>query len=116
MTVLITGGTGFIGSHTAVSLVQSGYDAVILDNLCNSSAAVLPRLRQITGRNIPFYQGDIRDCQILRQIFSEHEIESVIHFAGLKAVGKALPSRQNITATMFTAAWCWRKKWRARAC
>lgn len=90
MTVLITGGTGFIGSHTAVSLVQSGYDAVILDNLCNSSAAVLPRLRQITGRNIPFYQGDIRDCQILRQIFSEHEIESVIHFAGLKAVGESV--------------------------
>ncbi|HFB2967510.1 TPA: UDP-glucose 4-epimerase GalE [Neisseria gonorrhoeae] len=90
MTVLITGGTGFIGSHTAVSLVQSGYDAVILDNLCNSSAAVLPRLRQITCRNIPFYQGDIRDCQILRQIFSEHEIESVIHFAGLKAVGESV--------------------------
>ena len=90
MTVLITGGTGFIGSHTAVSLVQSGYDVVILDNLCNSSAAVLPRLQHITGRNIPFYQGDIRDRQILRQIFSEHEIESVIHFADLKAVGESV--------------------------
>lgn len=90
MTILITGGTGFIGSHTAVSFIQAGLDVVILDNLCNSSRKILPRLKTITGKDIPFYQGDIRDRELLRKIFAEHQIESVIHFAGLKAVGESV--------------------------
>jgi len=88
--ILITGGTGFIGSHTVVSLLKSGFNAVILDNLCNSSANILPRLEKITGKSVPFYQGDIRDREVLRQIFAEHDIDAVIHFAGLKAVGESV--------------------------
>ena len=90
MTILITGGTGFIGSHTVVSLLKSGFNAVSLDNLCNSSANILPRLEKITGKSVPFYQGDIRDREVLRQIFAEHDIDAVIHFAGLKAVGESV--------------------------
>ncbi|QEY24479.1 UDP-glucose 4-epimerase GalE [Neisseria animalis] len=88
--ILITGGTGFIGSHTAISLIDAGFDVVILDNLCNSSANILPRLQQIVGKDIPFYQGDIRDRALLRKIFAGHEIETVMHFAGLKAVGESV--------------------------
>ena len=90
MTVFVTGGTGFIGSHTVISLLQSGFDVVILDNLCNSSAKILPRLQQISGKSVPFYEGDIRDREVLRRIFAEHDIDSVIHFAGLKAVGESV--------------------------
>lgn len=90
MTILITGGTGFIDSHTVVSLLKSGFNAVILDNLCNSSANILPRLEKITDKSVPFYQGDIRDREVLRQIFAEHDIDAVIHFAGLKAVGESV--------------------------
>ena len=90
MTVFVTGGTGFIGSHTVISLLQSGFDVVILDNLCNSSAKILPRLQQISGKSVPFYKGDIRDREVSRRIFAEHDIDSVIHFAGLKAVGESV--------------------------
>lgn len=90
MTIFVTGGTGFIGSHTVISLLQSGFDVVILDNLCNSSAKILPRLQQISGKSVPFYKGDIRDREVLRRIFAEHDIDSVIHFAGLKAVGESV--------------------------
>jgi len=90
MTILLTGGTGFIGSHTVISLLQSGFDVVILDNLSNSSVKILPRLQQIAGKPVQFYQGDIRDREILRRIFAEHVIDSVIHFAGLKAVGESV--------------------------
>ena len=90
MAILVTGGTGFIGSHTAISLIEAGYDAVILDNLCNSSINILPRLKKITGKDIPFYQGDIRDRAMLQKIFAEHKIQTVMHFAGLKAVGEAI--------------------------
>lgn len=89
MTILVTGGTGFIGSHTVIELIQSHYDVIILDNLSNSSNRILPRLHQITGQEIPFYQGDIRDRQILKKIFSEHKISTVMHFAGLKSVGES---------------------------
>ncbi|HGI8324773.1 TPA: UDP-glucose 4-epimerase GalE [Neisseria meningitidis] len=88
--ILVTGGTGFIGSHTVVSLLKSGHQVVILDNLCNSSINILPRLKTITGQEIPFYQGDIRDREILRRIFAENRIDSVIHFAGLKAMGESV--------------------------
>ena len=90
MTIFVTGGTGFIGSHTVISLLQSGFDVVILDNLCSSSAKILPRLQQISGKSVPFYEGDIRDREVLRRIFAEHDIDSVIHFAGLKAVGESV--------------------------
>ena len=90
MTIFVTGGTGFIGSHTVISLLQSGFDVVILDNLCNSSTKILPRLQQISGKSVPFYEGDIRDREVLRRIFAEHDIDSVIHFAGLKAVGESV--------------------------
>lgn len=108
MTILITGGTGFIGSHTAVSLIEAGYDVVILDNLCNSSAKILPRLKEITGKDITFYQGDIRDRTMLQKIFAEHKIETVMHFAGLKAVGEsnALPIKYydcNVSGSLILA-------------
>lgn len=90
MAILVTGGMGFIGSHTVVSLEEAGYDVVIIDNLCNSSSNVLSRLEHIVGKNIPFYHGDIRDRALLQQIFATHPIESVIHFAGLKAVGESV--------------------------
>lgn len=89
MAVLVTGGMGFIGSHTVVVLSEAGQDVVILDNLSNASPDVLPCLNRITGKNILFYQGDIRDRVLLRKIFSEHHIDTVMHFAGLKAVGES---------------------------
>ena len=108
MTILITGGTGFIGSHTAISLIEAGYDAVILDNLCNSSINILPRLKKITGKDIPFYQGDIRDRAMLQKIFAEHKIQTVMHFAGLKAVGESntLPMKYydyNVSGSLILA-------------
>lgn len=89
MAVLVTGGMGFIGSHTVVVLSEAGHDVVILDNLSNASPDVLPRLKQITGKDIPFYQGDIRDRALLQEIFAKHPIDTVMHFAGLKAVGES---------------------------
>lgn len=90
MNILVTGGTGFIGSHTAIALLQAGHTVIILDNLSNSSEKILPRLEQISGKRPSFYPGDIRDRNLLRQIFSEHKIDAVMHFAGLKAVGESV--------------------------
>ncbi|MDO4878323.1 MAG: UDP-glucose 4-epimerase GalE [Neisseria sp.] len=90
MAILVTGGTGFIGSHTVVALEKAGFDTVILDNLCNSSAGILPRLQRITGREAVFYEGDIRDREVLRKVFAQHSIDAVMHFAGLKAVGESV--------------------------
>lgn len=87
--LLVTGGAGFIGSHTLVELAQAGYQLLVLDNLCNSQAQVLARVEQLTGQNIKFIQGDIRDAALLEQIFSQHSIQAVVHFAGLKAVGES---------------------------
>lgn len=89
--ILVTGGAGYIGSHTCVELLEAGFDVVVVDNLCNSSAESLRRVAEITGReSIPFYEGDIRDEQLLGRIFQENSIYSVIHFAGLKAVGESV--------------------------
>src|SRR6478609_440397 len=85
-TILVTGASGFIGSHTCVELLQSGFDIVALDNLCNSSREALERVRKITGRDFPFVEADIRDRAALDAILAQHRIDSVIHFAGLKAV------------------------------
>lgn len=90
MNILVTGGLGYIGSHTCIKLIEAGYHPIILDNLYNSKLAVLDRIQQITGSKPIFYQGDIRDKSILTQIFQHHSISSVIHFAGLKAVGESV--------------------------
>lgn len=90
MAVLVTGGAGYIGSHTVVQLLEQNQQVVILDNLSNASVEVLKRIKQITGQQPFFYQGDVRDRSCLQQIFSEHTIEYVLHFAGLKAVGESV--------------------------
>ncbi len=87
--ILVTGGAGYIGSHTCVELLAAGYDVVVIDNLCNSNPKSLAAVALIAGREVTFYQGDIRDQQLLTDIFSKHPIVSVIHFAGLKAVGES---------------------------
>ncbi len=89
MTVLVTGGTGYIGSHTCVELLNANHEVVILDNYYNSSPKVLARIKEITGKNLIMYEGDIRDKAILKKIFTENKIDTVIHFAGLKAVGES---------------------------
>ena len=89
MSILVTGGAGFIGSHTCVELLNSGYEVVIVDNFYNSQAESLNRIKKITGKDFKFYQTDIRDREGLDKIFSENKIDAVIHFAGLKAVGES---------------------------
>ena len=89
MTVLVTGGAGYIGSHTCIELVGAGYDVLVLDNFCNSSPEALRRASAICGQDIPFVAGDIRDADLLADIFKQHDIEAVVHFAGLKAVGES---------------------------
>lgn len=89
MAILVTGGTGYIGSHTSVELLNANEDIIILDNLYNSCTEVLNRIEELTGKNVKFYKCDIRDREGLEQIFSENKIDSVIHFAGLKAVGES---------------------------
>ena len=89
MSILVTGGSGFIGSHTCVELLNSGYDTIILDNLCNSKSESVKRIKEITGKDVKFYECDIRDRAGLDKIFAENNIEAVIHFAGLKAVGES---------------------------
>ncbi|WP_145498207.1 UDP-glucose 4-epimerase GalE [Yersinia bercovieri] len=90
MYVLVTGGSGYIGSHTCVQLIKNGHKPVILDNLCNSKSSVLDRINCLTGYTPQLYQGDIRDRALLDKIFAAHPIGSVIHFAGLKAVGESV--------------------------
>lgn len=90
MKVLVTGGAGYIGSHTALSLLEAGHDVVVLDNLCNASKEALRRVEEIAGRTLSFIEGDIRDRACLDQLFKEHDIHAVIHFAGLKAVGESV--------------------------
>jgi UDP-glucose 4-epimerase len=87
--ILVTGGTGFIGSHTCVALIQAGYEVVIYDNLCNSRAVVVDRLGAITGKRPVFVEGDVRDAATLDRVFAEYPIGAVMHFAGLKAVGES---------------------------
>ncbi|MCR4610888.1 MAG: UDP-glucose 4-epimerase GalE [Lachnospiraceae bacterium] len=105
MAVLVTGGTGYIGSHTVVELQNAGYDVVVLDNLSNSSPKSLDRVKAITGKDVTFYEGDIRDRKILEKIFDNESIDSCIHFAGLKAVGESVEKPweyydNNITGTL----------------
>ena len=90
MNILVTGGAGYIGSHTCVELLSSGYGVVVVDNLCNSNPKSLERVEKLTGKKPKFYRGDVRDEALLRKIFAENEIAAVIHFAGLKAVGESV--------------------------
>ncbi|MGN0677869.1 MAG: UDP-glucose 4-epimerase GalE [Ruminococcus sp.] len=103
--ILVTGGTGFIGSHTCVELLNSGYSVVIMDNLSNSKKAVCQRIERITGKTVKFYEADICDYDAFTKIFTENQIDAVIHFAGLKAVGESVQKpveyySNNITGTL----------------
>ncbi len=103
--VLVTGGAGFIGSHTVVELLNDGYGVVVVDNLCNSSEESLKRVEKICGKPVKFYLGDVSDESLMDKIFAENEITSVIHFAGLKAVGESVEKpleyyRNNIDSTL----------------
>ena len=90
MAILVTGGAGYIGSHTCVELLNAGYEVVVLDNLSNASEKSLDRVAELTGKSVKFYKGDILDRDLLGQLFTENTIDSCIHFAGLKAVGESV--------------------------
>ncbi len=90
MKILVTGGAGYIGSHTCVELLNAGYEVVVVDNLSNSSEVALDRVREITGKSLNFYALDIRDAEGLTRVFAAHDVDAVIHFAGLKAVGESV--------------------------
>lgn len=90
MKILVTGGCGYIGSHTCVELLENGYEVVIIDNLSNSKKSVIDKIEMITGKSVSFYEGDVRDGELLTKIFNEHKIDGVIHFAGLKAVAESV--------------------------
>lgn len=105
MNVLVTGGAGYIGSHTCVELIEAGHHPIAVDNLVNSSAESLRRVAQITGKEVPFINGDVCDEALMEKVFSENEIDCVIHFAGLKAVGESVEKplayySNNLTSTM----------------
>ncbi|QYJ74017.1 UDP-glucose 4-epimerase GalE [Shewanella sp. FJAT-52076] len=105
MTILVTGGAGYIGTHTVVALQQAGMEVLVLDNLSNACVEALNRVEQITGQAVPFVQGDILDKPLLKKIFMDNDIDAVIHFAGLKAVGESVaqPLRyyeNNVTGTL----------------
>lgn len=105
MAILVTGGSGFIGSHTVVELLEAGREVVVIDNLSNSSPVALNRVEEITGKQVVFYQADIRDREALEEVFVKEKIESCIHFAGLKAVGESVEKPweyydNNITGTL----------------
>ena len=105
MKILVTGGAGYIGSHTCVELLDAGYEIVVLDNLCNSSKKSLDIVKELTGKDFPFYNADLLDYEATEKVFLEHKIDAVIHFAGLKAVGESvkIPIRyyhNNITGTL----------------
>ena len=89
-TILVTGGAGYIGSHTCVELLDAGYNVVVVDNLCNSKADTLDRVQEITGKPLTFVEADLRDLNALDKVFSDYSLDAVIHFAGLKAVGESV--------------------------
>lgn len=105
-TILVTGGAGFIGSHTSVELLEAGYDIVIVDNFSNSKPEALNRIKKITGKDFKFYEADLLNLDAMNKIFSENNIDAVIHFAGLKAVGESVRKpveyyHNNITGTLM---------------
>ena len=105
MKILVTGGTGYIGSHTVVELLNSGYEVVVIDNLYNSKIEVVDKIKKITGKDFTFYKGDVCDKKLLEEIFTNHDISAAIHFAGYKAVGESVEKplmyyRNNIVSTL----------------
>ena len=105
MAILVTGGAGYIGSHTCVELLKAGYEVVVVDNLCNSCEESMERVQEITGKTLAFYEADLLDKAALSRIFKEQKIDAVIHFAGLKAVGESVYKpleyyHNNITGTL----------------
>ena len=105
MKILVTGGAGFIGSHTCVELLNDGYEVVVVDNLYNASEKALDRVQLITGKKLKFYKVDLLDREGLEAVFEEEKIDAVIHFAGLKAVGESVAKpleyyHNNITGTL----------------
>jgi UDP-glucose 4-epimerase len=111
MQILVTGGVGYIGSHTCVALLEAGYSVVVADNLCNSKAEVLTRIEEITGQAVKFYRIDVTDETALDPVFKTHQLEGVIHFAGLKAVGESVKKPleyyyNNIVSTITLAKKC----------
>ena len=106
MSILVTGGAGYIGSHTCIELLQGGYDICVVDNLINSKGKSLERVREISGRSFPFYKADLLDRDALEAIFEKEHIDAVLHFAGLKAVGESVSKplwyyHNNITGTVL---------------
>ena len=106
MAILVAGGAGYIGSHTCVELLNAGYEVVVVDNLYNSSEEALKRVEQITGKTVKFYEADVLDREALEKIFDAEDIDSVINFAGLKAVGESVQKpleyyHNNITGTFI---------------
>ena len=105
MNILITGGAGYIGSHTCVELLDAGYDIIVIDNFSNSKRSVIDKIKQITNKDFKFYEGDCGDKEILSKIFNENKIDAVIHFAGFKAVGESCAKplmyyRNNLDSTI----------------
>lgn len=105
MKILITGGAGYIGSHTALELLNEGYEVVVYDNLCNSSKESLKRVEELTGKSVQFYEGDVLDAEALKAMFEAEKIDAVIHCAALKAVGESVRKpleyyQNNITGTL----------------
>jgi len=105
MKVFVTGGAGYIGSHTVLELLQAGHEVIVIDNLSNSSLEAIKRVERITDKNITFYENDLLDKEAVRKIFAKHDIDSVIHFAGYKAVGESVNKplmyyNNNITSTL----------------
>ncbi len=106
MNVLVTGGAGYIGSHTCVELIEAGHTPIVIDNLSNSNPESLHRVAEITSKTVEFIEGDVRDEALLEKIFAEHEISCAIHFAGLKAVGESVAKpmdyyQNNLDATLM---------------
>lgn len=106
MAILVTGGAGYIGSHTCIELLNAGYDVVVIDNLCNSCKESLKRVEEITGKKLTFYEVDLLDQAAVKNVFDNEKIEAVIHFAGLKAVGESVYKpleyyHNNITGTLI---------------
>ena len=106
MSILVTGGAGYIGSHTCVELLNAGYEVVVIDNLYNSSEEALRRVEKITGKTVKFYEGDLLNREDVEKVFEQESIDSVIHFAGLKAVGESVAKpleyyHNNITGTLI---------------
>ncbi len=111
MNILVTGGAGYIGSHTCVALLETGHEVIIADNLCNSKAETVDKIKQITNREVTFYQIDVTEAEAVERIFSKHKLDGVIHFAGLKAVGESVEKPlayyyNNLVSTMVVAQAC----------